>query len=261
MRDAGAERLRARLVREDLSPIEAARLAALVELLLDRPAPPEPADRYPRFEPLRAALVGSVRDGSGELIEDAFLELYCHLHGHEATYSPQERGIVDRSCGYWAHAGGLSPVLKAPDWIGPETVSADFGAGNGLQLLLVQALAPHRRSVQIEIAGDMIEAGRGLQAWLGIPHDRVTWRHADLTDVGPDDYDFIYLYRPLRPDGPGAAFYERFGRALAQHRRPVTIFSVADCLARFLPGEFERVYFDGHLTCYRRSQTRPGAQA
>jgi hypothetical protein len=49
---------------------------------------------------------------------------------------------MDRSGGYWCHAGGLSPVLKAGAFIEPDTVSADFGAGNGLQCLLMQKIHP-----------------------------------------------------------------------------------------------------------------------
>ena len=102
-------------------------------------------------------------------MEEAFLTLYAHLHMHEARYTPDERGRMDEAGGYWAHAGGLSPILEAAPWIRPNTVSADLGAGNGLQGLLLQILYPHRKTIQIEISSNMVELGKQLQAWLGIP--------------------------------------------------------------------------------------------
>ncbi len=189
-------------------------------------------------------------------IEEAFLELYCHLHMYEAPYTADERRRVDETGGYWCHAGGLSPVLKASRWIGPGTVTADFGAGNGLQGLLLQKLYPHARTVQIEISSRMTAIGRSLQEWLGIERDRVEWIVDDVCNVSPDGLDFIYLYRPVRPDGEGRKFYERFAAGLARSTEPVVIFSIADCLGPFLPAAFERFYTDGHLTCYRRRTGR-----
>jgi hypothetical protein len=193
-----------------------------------------------------------VDDLDGVALEEAFLELYCHLHGHEAPYTARERRRVDRTGGYWCHAGGIAPVVRAGPWIGPETISADYGAGNGLQALLIQWLHPHRLAVQVEISSAMIEQGRRLQTWLGIPEDRVAWVHGDVSAVSPEGLDFVYLYRPVRPAGEGLRFYEAFGAALARRRRPTTIFSVADCLRPFLPPEYEVIHGDGHLTCYHR---------
>ena len=159
---------------------------------------------------------------------------------------------MDAAGGYWNHAGGLSPVLKAPDHIRADTVSADFGAGNGLQCLLMQHLKPHRLSVQFEISSRTVEAGRVLQRWLGVEAERVDWRVGDVLEAPTAGLDFIYLYRPVRPEGEGEAFYRRFAAELSASARPVTIFSIADCLADFLPPTFERFFSDGHLTCYRR---------
>jgi hypothetical protein len=96
----------------------------------------------------------------------------------------------------------------------------------------------------------MVEAGRGLQEWLGIPDERVEWVTGDVMDASPAGMDFIYLYRPVRPEGRGRAFYERFAAGL-ETSGPVVIFSIADCLRAFLPERFEVFYTDGHLTCYR----------
>lgn len=240
------------LLRDDgRAPRERARLVHLMVELGRRPPPPDPDGHFPRYPELHAAFLERARGTDGEALEEAFLELYAHLHMHEAPYSRQERARMDAAGGYWAHAGGLSPILVAPDHLGPGSVSADFGAGNGLQGLLFQLLAPHRKTVQIEISAEMIAIGRRLQAWLGIPDDRVEWIVGDVMDQVPRGMDLIYLYRPVRPDGPGRAFYERFAEALETADRPVVILSIADCLREFLPHRFVEFRGDGHLTCYR----------
>lgn len=241
------------LAADDRSPAERERLAFLVALLASLPPPPDRHGLFPEYDRLRARLVAAIAGSDAETLESVFLDLYCHLHGHEAPYDGAERLVVDRTGGYWCHAGGLSPVLKAPDWITPATRSIDFGAGNGLQLLLVQRLAPHALTVQVEISSRMCEAGRDLQRWLGIADDRIEWRVADATRQSPAGFDLIYLYRPVRPEGEGEAFYRRFARELAAAPGSPVVLSVADCLRTFLPPEFERFYFDGHLACYRRA--------
>ena len=216
------------------------------------PDPPDPHGLYPDHGPLRDAFLAAAEGEDGELLEEAFLALYCHLHLVEAPYTAEERRRLDETGGYWCHAGGLSPILKAGPHISEDTVLGDFGAGNGLQALLMQKLHPHRRTVQIEISSLAVESGRALEGWLGIPPDRVEWVVGDVTEATPAGMDFIYLYRPVRPVGEGRRFYERFASELGRDARPVTIFSIADCLRGFLPSEFEVFYSDGHLTCLRR---------
>jgi hypothetical protein len=131
-------------------------------------------------------------------------------------------------------------------------VSADLGAGNGLQGLLLQRLYPHARTLQLEISSRMIDIGRGLQSWLGIPEDRVEWRCGDLLEAPLEDVDLLYLYRPVRPDGPGRRFYENLAGRLERAPGQVVVFSIADCLGEFLSDRFERFYGDGHLTCFRK---------
>jgi hypothetical protein len=232
-------------------PVERGRLVRLMLLLADLPPPPDPLGLFPEYGRLRDGFLAAASGSDGEALEEAFLALYAHLHGHEAPYTPDERARVDETGGYWCHAGGLSPILKAAPWIGPDTVSADFGAGNGLQTLLMQRLYPHARTVQIEISSRMVEAGRELRGWLSIPDDRVEWIVGDVMDVTPEGMDFIYIYRPVRPEGPGRAFYARFAAAIERSPRPVVVFSIADCLRTFLPPAFEVFYSDGHLTCFR----------
>ncbi len=246
------ERLLALLESDGRAPAECAGLVRLMLLFAELPAPPDPVGLFPQYEELKGRFVRAMDGGDAEVLEEAFLALYCHVHGHEAPYTPKERGRVDETGGYWCHAGGLSPVLKAGQFIHEDTVLADFGAGNGLQGLLMQVLRPHRRTVQFEISGRMVEAGQQLQAWLGVPEDRVEWVIGDVLDASCAGLDFIYLYRPVRPEGAGRRFYEGMAAELSASSRPVVIFSIADCLREFLPPEFEVFYTDGHLTCYRR---------
>ncbi len=230
---------------------EAGRLARLARLLAERPPPPDPIGLYPQAAALQEQLRARLASGDGERIEEALLELYAHLHGHDAPYTPQERARVRATGGYWCHAGGLSPVVEAADLLRPDSASIDLGAGNGLQLLLVQYLAPHRLSVQVEISGRMLDSGRALQEWLGIPQERVRWLHGDVLEAEISGYDLVYLYRPVKPEGLGRAFYERLARQLASAPRPVVVLSIADCLGEFLPRSIEKFYSDGQLTCYR----------
>jgi hypothetical protein len=287
------------LQRNGWSATEAADLARLMELCAGLPPPADPFGLYPRAAELQARLrefLGRARPGScgatdaagdsdaeerfaerfAERLEEAFLELYAHLHGYEAPYTAGERRRMDRSGGYWCHAGGVSPILRARPWVGSETRLVDFGAGNGLQGLLLQTLFPHRLTVQIEISSRMIEAGMGLQEWLGVASERVRWLAADLGELPAAelrDLDFVYLYRPLRPEGAlGRRFYERLAAALAAagRRRRVVVFSIADPLEPFLQGPSRVLYGDGHLTCYevggaapvssRKSGSSPGAR-
>ena len=231
---------------------EADRLARLILLFLVLPDPPESDKLFPRFGELRGRLESAVARGEAEALEESFLELYAHLHMNEALYTSHERARMDESGGYWNHAGGLSPILKAEPWIGSDTVSADFGAGNGLQGLLLQVLYPHRKTVQIEISQRAVEIGREICDWLRVPAERIEWVVDDVLDAAAAGYDFIYLYRPVRPDGPGRKFYTRFADEVESEERPPVIFSIADCLREFLSEDrYEVFYSDGHLTCFK----------
>jgi len=237
---------------DDRSADEQRLLVRLMELLISLPPPPGASSFFPRYPSLKEGLVKAIRGDDGEILEERFLELYAHLHMHEAPYTKRERRQVDATGGYWSHAGGLSPILKAERWIRPETRSVDLGAGNGLQALLMQRLYPHAQSCQIEISSTMVEIGRGLQEWLDIPPDRVQWRSDDVLETPLGGWDFVYLYRPVRPQGPGLGFYRRLAETLEEEPGEVVVFSIADCLGDFLPPSFHRFYTDGHLTCYRK---------
>jgi len=245
-------RVRDLLAPLDLNEDEQARLLDLMAILGNLADNPDVAADFPDFSTLRDTFIEACDGNDPEVLEERFLELYAHLHMHEAPYTSQERRRVDASGGYWAHAGGLSPILKAGSWIHPSTRSVDLGAGNGLQGLLMQLLYPHQRCVQVEISGAMVEIGRRLQWWLGIAEDRVEWRVGDVLECPLGSWDFVYLYRPVRPVGPGRTFYQKLSTVLNEEAGEVVIFSIADCLREFLPATFDRFYTDGHLTCYRK---------
>ena len=247
-----AERIEA-LVRSLEYPAEEQRhLVRLMTLFAELPCPPDPDSHFPRYEEHKNGFLDSIEGQDADALEDAFLTLYAHLHMHEARYTPEERELMDLAGGYWSHAGGLSPVLKAAPWISPATVSADLGAGNGLQGLLFQYLYPHQLTIQYEISSDMVNLGQNLQDWLGIPEERVEWVVGDVCDQVFEDIDFYYLYRPVRPTTDrGEAFYENLAEMLDWGEKPVIIFSIADCLKPFLSRRFKMFYTDGHLTCFR----------
>jgi hypothetical protein len=227
-------------------------LVKLMALFAELPGPPDPGGHFPNYQEHKDKFLESLEGEDPEALEEAFLTLYAHLHMHEAKYTPEERELMDLAGGYWSHAGGLSPILKAAPWISPATVSADLGAGNGLQGLLLQYLYPHQLTIQYEISSDMVLLGQGLQEWLGISEDRVEWVIGDVCDQVFEDIDFYYLYRPVRPTTErGEAFYENLAEMLTWGEKPVVIFSIADCLKQFLSKRFKVLYTDGHLTCFR----------
>jgi hypothetical protein len=236
----------------EYSEEEQRHLVRLMTLFAELSDPPDPNGDFPNYEEYKDSFLECIEAENTEAIEEVFLTLYAHLHMYEARYTPEEREQMDLAGGYWAHAGGLSPILKAAPWISAATVSADIGAGNGLQGLLFQCLYPHQLTIQYEISSDMVKIGQGLQEWLGISEDRVEWVVGDVCDQVFEDIDFYYLYRPVRPTtARGEAFYENLAEMLDWGERPVVIFSIADCLKQFLSPRFKVFYADGHLTCFR----------
>ncbi|MBT3223642.1 MAG: hypothetical protein HN348_31610 [Proteobacteria bacterium] len=249
------------LLEQDSRPeVERHGLAQLMALFYELPPPPDSFGLYNNYAPLKQRFIDATSSGNLDLVEEAFLALYCHIHGYEVPYTDAERSRVTATAGYLCHPGGVSPILKAAPHIHGHTVSGDFGSGNGLQGLLLQYLFPHKKAVQIEISSRLTEVGRQLQSWMGIDDDRVEWLDRDIMEVSPTKMDFVYLYRPVRPIAEGKLFYEQFAAALETAPREVVVFSVADCLGSFLSPAFERFFHDGHLSCFRRSspEDNPG---
>ena len=195
-------------------------------------------------------LKGALKQEDLSLIERALLNLYELLHGAGSTYSSYETTLLTKRKGYSCHPGGLSPLIKAVEFVRPDSVVADLGAGNGLQGLLLQCLCPHRKTIQVEISSEMIRVGRIFQVALGISTDCVEWIHDDIVNASIETADFIYTYLPVKPIGEGKDVYDSIAHKLGGMKKPLIVFSVADCLSKFLDGQFSIFYTDGHLTCF-----------
>ncbi len=206
----------------------------------------------PGLAPLVGDLERALAGGDPECVEGPAVALYSLLHQAGGTYAAVERERLDAGDGYACIAGGFAPLLQAAPFISPETISADLGAGNGLQGILLQRLFPHRQTLQIEISSAMIQMGKIYQRILGIEDDRMVWVHGDVAEVSLDGVDFIYLYRPAKPSATGDGLYRRLARKLAVIDHALVIFSIADCLGPHLDDSFSTVYADGHLTCFRK---------
>jgi len=188
--------------------------------------------------------------------ETALLELYLRLHALGWSYSDDEEQELTRAMGNRNIPGGLAPLVMAGEFIMPESVSVDLGAGNGLQGLLMQYLYPHRKTIQIELSSSLIKTGRGFQKILGIPDDRVAWLKTDIRDADISGADFVYLYRPVRPYGEGNDLYRSIAEKLSAITKPVVVISVADCLGRFLDGKFLTLFHNEHISVFRASDIR-----
>ncbi len=195
---------------------------------------------------LRSAL----KDDNPSLLERNLLNLYAHLHKAGSVYSPYERELLLEKKGYTCHPGGLSPLIKAVQFVRPGSIVADLGAGNGLQGLLLQCLCPHKKTLQIEISSEMIRIGRIFQKALGISNNHIEWIHGDIMNASFETADFIYIYLPAKPLEGGKELYEAISNKISNINKPLVIFSVADCLAKFLDKKFSIFYTDGHLTCF-----------
>ena len=225
--------------------------ASLARLFASLDAREGAAAFFPELAPLMEGCVKAVECADRQGAEDVLTMLYAYVHGDGMSYSPAERARLDESGGYWCHAGGLSPLWRAEEFIAPSSRLADFGAGNGFQGLLFQYLYPHRETTLIELSGPMVERGKKLQTLMGIEEERVSWIHGSVTEVSPGGFDFIYIYRPLRPERrEGKLFYEHFAAELMKVRGPMTIFSIADCLKDELDDRFRLFHDDGQLACF-----------
>jgi hypothetical protein len=199
----------------------------------------------------RVFLAAIKRDNELEL-ETALTGLYTCLHQAGTRYSPSEKACLKSKEGYASYPGGFSPLIRAEPFIGPDTVVADLGAGNGLQGLLFQYLYPHRMTVQIELSAEMIRVGRILQNALMISEDLIKWIHDDLVNVSIENVDFVYIYRPARPLKGGSEVYREVAGKLMEGNKSRVVFSIADCLAGYLDEHFSVIHSDGHLTCFKK---------
>ncbi len=186
-------------------------------------------------------------------IEDqelAVINLYLALHSAGAGYNPEEQQNFEASKGIQCLPGGILPLVLSCQLMDSHSVVADLGCGNGLQGLLLQTLIPHRKTIQVELSGSMLSMGKLYQKALDLDERIVEWRHGDICTADLSGVDLIYMYRPVRPTGPGAVFYRSLAEKLSSLQQPVTVISVADCLKDFLGKDFFTLYHNDYLTIF-----------
>lgn len=205
-------------------------------------------EEFPFIINYLGAFKDALTQGNNERIEGALSNLYVTLHS-AGSYTREERDVLRLKGGYLCYPGGLSPILLARTFINKDTVVADLGSGNGLQGLLLQRLYPHRKTIQIEIAKEMIRIGKLYQQALGIKEEKIEWINDDIMNAPYEEADLIYIYRPARPV-EGADLYRGIAERLTGSDKKIKIFSVADCLAPFLGKDFTTCYDDGHLKIF-----------
>lgn len=189
------------------------------------------------------------RDETSEL-EMAFIELYTRLHSAGAGYAPNEMKLLKEKNGISCLPGGISPLIMAGPFIGQNTTAVDLGAGNGLQGLLLQRISPHKKTMQIEISSEMVRMGCVFQRALGIGDERMEWINGDMANASLESADFIYIYRPARPNESGNELYRTIAGKLNDLNKPIVVFSVADCLGRFLDKRFRVFYENEYFVCF-----------
>ncbi|MBS3755607.1 MAG: hypothetical protein KGY56_07905 [Desulfobacterales bacterium] len=209
------------------------------------------ARAVPRAGQLAESLFEARGSGDNSDRETVLINLYLCLHAAGAAYQQEESDTLAAWSGLDCLPGGMLPLMLARHLIGPDSVTADLGAGNGLQGLLLQRLCPHHKTRLLEISGRLIEMGRLYQQALNMDPQQVAWEHADVAQANFAGVELIYLYRPTRPGDNGNAFYRAVAEKLAAHDRPLTIVSMADCLAPFLDDRFENVYANEFLRIFR----------
>lgn len=196
-------------------------------------------------------LLAARDSGNSSDREIVLINLYLCLHAAGAAYQQEESDTLAAWSGLDCLPGGMLPLMLARHLIGPDSVTADLGAGNGLQGLLLQRLCLHHKSRLLEISGRLIEMGRLYQQALNLEPQQVAWEHADVAKADLAGVDLIYLYRPTRPGDNGHAFYREVAAKLAAHDRSLTIVSMADCLAPFLDDRFRILYANEFLRVFR----------
>ena len=77
-------RLRRLLAGDDRSPAERDALIRLMRILADLGEPPAAGGVFPRYRELRRRWLAACLGNDAEALEESFLELYAHLHMHEA---------------------------------------------------------------------------------------------------------------------------------------------------------------------------------
>lgn len=231
-------------------------LTTIADTLLQWAKDKSVQEEFPTLEKEIIDLEKSLDDKNTLEFEQAAVNLYSRLHAVSEGYSDTESNLLRKKKAYSSFAGGFSPLINAQPFIQTASISADLGAGIGIQGLLLQILYPHRKTIQIELSAEMIRLGKILQKAAGIDDERIQWINDDIANVSLKQMDFIYLYRPAKPAKEGKMLYQTIAKQLSDIDKEQIIFSVADCLGTFLDDRFSVFYSDGHLTCFRKNQSR-----
>lgn len=242
----------ARAVAEDLFSVPEAR--AIETALLCLAAHPEVVALAPGAREAAGVYRALPGDARGVEREAVLLDVYLALHRAGGVYGPEEEARLRAIGGCPWQPGGLLPLVLASRMIDGRAAVADLGAGNGLQGLILQAIRPHRLTLQVELGGAMVRAGRVLQRALPPGRGRMRWLHADLREADLSEIDLVYLYRPCRPHGEGLALYRELAARLVRRAgrdRPFSVVSVADCLAPLVAHALPVVFQDEFLVCMR----------
>lgn len=223
-------------------------LSLIAIALVEIASYPQIGEEFPFIIKYLSAFKDALYQGNSEHIEEALSNLYVTLHS-AGSYTQEEKETLRLKGSYLCYPGGLSPILLARSFINEDTVVADLGSGNGLQGLLLQRLYPHRKTIQIEIAKEMIRVGRLYQNALGIEEEKIEWINDDIMNASFEEADLVYIYRPARPV-EGLALYRNIAERLKGSDKNITVFSVADCLAPYINDKFTTCYDDGHLKVF-----------
>jgi SAM-dependent methyltransferase len=230
----------------------ASEMATVGQALLEIATVDDMESLVPEARRIAAEVVNAIEEEDALSVEALITVLYSTLHEAGKRYDDFERTSLDRCSGYSCYAGGITPLISALPYIGPQTVVADLGAGNGLQGLLLQKLAPHRLTIQVEISATLIETGKRFTKALALEEKLIEWRRQDISQTALANIDLIYLYRPARPRDGGDAFYRTLAENLDALQPGLIIVSVADCLGPYLSKTFAKLSDNGHLIIFKK---------
>ena len=224
------------------------------EALLKLSASPEVVGLVPEAKAWREHLLGAKKDGDLEEREYALLELYRTLHTAGSGYSKEEQERLNQQKGLHGLSGGLMPLFLAARLMDETTRMVDLGAGNGLQGILLQRLAPHAHTLQVELSSSHVAMGKLFQKVSGVPQSRMDWHIGDLFKAELGTPHLIYLYRPVRPSEVTKPLYQKLAKTMETMEPAPTIVSVADCLTPHFSQNHHPLYASDFIII-----TKPGS--
>ncbi|MGM0418988.1 MAG: hypothetical protein ACQEQS_09715 [Thermodesulfobacteriota bacterium] len=199
---------------------------------------------------LKNQLLYARKNNETDKRESLLIELYLALHRSGAGYSRSEDKVLENKKGLKWLPGGLMPLVFASFIIKPEDVFIDLGCGNGLQGTLLKAVAPHRKTRQVELSKKYLETGKIFVEALGLDQSGFSFENNDIGAADISDADFIYMYRPARPMGEGKLFYENLAEKFLSIKKNFYLLSVADCFEPFIRSKYIKIYSNDFLSIF-----------